>query len=82
MRREGSHRKVETELRTFIEVPNAIGTSTLAANVGGDRRAELLRPASHGLVCEVDAAFGEKILDVEQAQREAMIVAYSTDRAN
>ena len=57
----------------FVEMPNAGGTSALAANVGGDRRAELVGPAANGLVADVDATFGEQILNVAQARGKTQI---------
>lgn len=52
----------------FVEMPNAGGTSALAANVGGDHRAELVGPAANGLVGDVDSAFGEHLLNIAQAR--------------
>ncbi len=57
----------------FIEVPHAIGTSALAANVRCDRRPELVGPATDGFIGHIDPSFSEQILDVAQAQSEAII---------
>ncbi len=42
----------------FIEMPDAVGTPALSANVGGDCGTELVGPAANGLVTDVDPAFG------------------------
>lgn len=57
----------------FIEMPDAVGRLAALADVGGDRRTELVGPASYGLICDVDPAFGEHFFDVAQARGEAEI---------
>ncbi len=57
----------------FIEMPDAIGRPAALANVGGDGRTELVGPATHGLVSDIDPAFGEHFLNIAQAHGEAEI---------
>ena len=54
-------------------VPLRIRTLPQSANVGGDRRTELVHPAVHGLVAHIDPALGEQVFDVARAEREATI---------
>lgn len=42
-----------------------------AAYLGGKHRAKSSRPAPHGFVADVDAAFVQQILDVAQRRRES-----------
>ena len=38
-------------------------------DLGGEQRAEAVPPKAHSLVADVDAAFGQQVLDVAQGQR-------------
>lgn len=57
----------------FVEMPNLVGAQPNPANVDGDGGLELHRPAANSLVADVDAALGEYLLDIAQAQRQAVV---------
>ena len=43
------------------------------ADIGGDRRAEFVGPASNSLIADVDAAFSKQTLDIPKAHRETVV---------
>ena len=53
----------------LVQMPGAVTLRTRPAEVGGDRRTELVRPAADRLIGLIDAAFGEQLFDIPQAQR-------------
>jgi len=57
----------------FIQMPDGICASALAVDVGRDSGVELVRPAPDRFLAAIDSPFGNQILDVAQAQREAVI---------
>ena len=57
----------------LVHVPNATESAPPAARGSGVRRSELPAPPSNDLVGYGDAALGEKILDIVQAQAEPMV---------
>src|SRR3954447_20174361 len=57
----------------LVEVPLITGTGQPAADLVGERLAELERPLPYGLVADEDAAGGEHLLDHAQAERETEV---------
>ena len=57
----------------FVEMPDTVGTAANFANVGCNRRTELVRPAADSSVAHIDAPLREQILDIAQARRETKI---------
>ena len=49
---------------------DAINRAAALADVGGDRRTDLVGLASNGLIDGADPAFGEHLLDIAQTRRE------------
>lgn len=43
------------------------------ADVRGDSGSKLVRPATDGLVSDIDATLGDQILDIPQAHRETIV---------
>ena len=57
----------------LIQMPPGRGAGSESLQPPSDLRPELDRPASDGLVADVDPTLGKKLLDVAKAQREAKI---------
>lgn len=60
----------------LIQMPASVGElahglNALPADFAGEHGAEPVPPEPHSLVADVDAALGQKILDLAQRQREA-----------
>jgi len=50
---------------------------TTFADVGCNGQAELVRPATDGLIRDIDSAFGEHLFDITQARHETEIEPHS-----
>ena len=59
--------------RHFVQVPLVAGLRQPAPDLVGERLAELEAPLPHGLVADRDAAGGEDLVHMAQAQREAEV---------
>ena len=59
--------------RDLIEVPLVTGPRQTAPDLIGEGLAELQAPLPHGLVAHADAASGQQLVDVAQAQREPKV---------
>ncbi len=57
----------------LIEVPGRMRLGAHRPQTSGDHRPEHRHPASDRFVGDVDAAFGEQLFDISEAQREAKI---------
>jgi hypothetical protein len=57
----------------LVEVPRVSGTGQPAADLIGDALAKLQHPLPYGFVADRDAARGEDLIHVPQAQGEAEI---------
>jgi hypothetical protein len=57
----------------LIEVPLVPGSWPAVAQAAGQRLAEFLAPAPHGIMGDDDAPLGQKQLDVPQAEAEYVI---------
>src|SRR4051794_728870 len=57
----------------FVEVPLVSRVWQLAADLVGERLAELARPLAHGFMAHVDAAGGQHLFHHAQAQRKAEV---------
>src|SRR4051794_17570988 len=57
----------------LVEVPRITGTGQPAADLVGERLAELERPLPYGLVADEDAAGGEHLLHHSKAERETEV---------
>ena len=60
----------------LVQVPTVIRSWPEASEFPGIAVSELENPTTHGLVRHVEAALGQQILDVSEAQREAAIKPY------
>jgi hypothetical protein len=57
----------------FVQVPNVAEAALAPLQFSGIVRTELLTPDSNRFRRDDDSAFGEKILDISEAQAEAMV---------
>jgi hypothetical protein len=57
----------------LIEVPLVASRQRGGSDTPGNAQAELHRPASHGLVGQIDATGGQQFLNHAQAQRETVV---------
>src|SRR4051812_25386627 len=58
---------------TLVQVPLVAGARQAAADLVGKGLTELEAPLPHGFMADVDAAGGEDLIDVAQAERKAEI---------
>ena len=64
----------------FVQVPNIPEAALTPLEFSGIVGTERLTPASDGFIRDDDSAFGDKVLDVPEAQSETMpVVARSAD---
>jgi hypothetical protein len=57
--------------------PTSVGSRSSAAYCSGTRGAEFQNPTPNTLVSNIEATFGENILDITETQREAAIFLLS-----
>src|ERR1700675_130669 len=57
----------------FVQVPNIAQAALTPLQFSGLPRTELLTPKSNRFIRDDDPAFGEKILDISEAQAETMV---------
>jgi hypothetical protein len=57
----------------FVQVPNIAKAALTPLQFSGIVRTELLTPESNRFIRDDDSAFGEKILDISEAQAETMV---------
>ena len=57
----------------LVEMPDIVGATTSTADVRSNGRTELVGPAAHRFIADIDPAFGEHVLDVAQAGGEAEV---------
>jgi hypothetical protein len=57
----------------LVQVPAARRRRPTSAQIRRDQRAELVRPAPHSFATDFNAALGQQLLDVSNAQREPEI---------
>ena len=57
----------------FIEMPMRISTRVRASEFSGIGQAKLKRPAADRFIRDIDAALGQHILDIAQAQTKAKV---------
>jgi hypothetical protein len=57
----------------FVQVPNIAEAALTPLQFSGIVRTELLTPESNRFIRDDDSAFGEKILDISEAQAETMV---------
>jgi hypothetical protein len=57
----------------FVQVPNIAEAALTPLQFSGIFRTELLTPESNRFIRDDDPAFGEKILDISEAQAETMV---------
>ena len=57
----------------FVQVPNITKAALPPFQFSGIFRTELLRPESNRFIRDDDSPFGEKILDISEAQAETMV---------
>src|SRR5215210_6588297 len=57
----------------FVEVPRVSGTGQPAPDLVGERLAELEPPLPYGFVADRNAAYGEDLIHMPQAQRKAEV---------
>jgi len=57
----------------FVQVPNVAEAALTPLQFSGIVRPELLTPESYRFIRDDDSAFGEKILDIPEAQAETMV---------
>jgi len=59
--------------KDFVQVPNIAEPALTPLQFSSIVRTELLTPESNGFIRDSDSAFGQKILDISEAQAEAMV---------
>jgi hypothetical protein len=57
----------------FVQVPNTAEAVLTPLQFSGVVRTELLTPESNRFIRDDDSAFGEKILDISEAEAETMV---------
>jgi hypothetical protein len=57
----------------LVQMPPAGRSATAPAQVGGNQRSELQRPASDRLVADLASSLSQQLLDVAKAQREPVV---------
>ena len=57
----------------FVQVPNIAEAALTPLQFSGIVRTELLTPESNRFIRNDDSAFGEKILDISEAEAETMV---------
>jgi hypothetical protein len=58
----------------FVQVPNIAKAALAPLQFSGIVRTELLTPESNRFIRDDDSTFGEKILNVSEAQTETMVI--------
>ena len=59
--------------RHFVQVPLVAASRMPPTKLAGQQWAELAAPEPDGLVTDLDPTFGEQLLDIAVAQREAVV---------
>jgi hypothetical protein len=59
--------------QNFVQVPNIAEAALTPLQFSGIVRTELSTPKSNRFIRDDDSAFGEKILDISEAQAETMV---------
>ena len=59
--------------KDFIQMPGVAEATLTPIQISGIARTELLTPDSNRFIRDDDSAFGEKILDISEAQAETMV---------